>query len=168
MKIKVILFFGSVIFFFSDCKKDGKGCWQAFNPLGEDVLGLVLCDKTKAEAEAAYPQYWFYRASEKKYCWLVKIGTNTSRAWDVPESMAKKMEEERGFYFSKIDCNSFCFCEWQEKHKSKITGLYSPTKLITEFILSADSCSKLFVGRVITISETSDSLITRELTTKHP
>jgi hypothetical protein len=164
--LKSILLLGLIIFL-SDCKKDGKGCWQAFNPLGEDVLGLVLCDKTKAEAEVAYPQYWFYRSDERKYCWLVQIGTDTTRAWGVPESMAKKMEEVRGYRFSKIDCN-FCFCQWVEKHKSKITGLYIPASLITEFLLSPDSCSKLSVGKVVIVRETVDSLITRELINKHP
>jgi hypothetical protein len=165
---KLILLF-AISMLFDSCKKEGKGCWQAFNPQGYDEPGLVVCDKTKAEAEVAYPSFWFYRIGEKKYCWQVQFGTNSYRTWDVPESMVKKTMEYNGAYhFTKIDCNSFCFCEWHEKHKSKITGLYDPTKLITETLLSADSCSKLSVGRVVTVRETADSLITRELTKKHP
>ena len=66
MNLKLILFL-LVIIFFGNCNKDGKHCWQAFSPQGYDVPGLILCDKTKAEAEAAYPQNWFYRSGEKKY-----------------------------------------------------------------------------------------------------
>ena len=128
-----------------------------------------MCDKTKAEAEAAWPIYWFYRSGEKKYCWHVLIGINDYYLWDVPESMVKKYMEVNGAYqFTKVDCKSFCYCQWQEKHKSKITGLFTPTLVITENFLSADTCSKLFVGKVVTIRETSDSLITRELVEKHP
>lgn len=168
MKLKLIFILVTIILF-SSCRKDGKGCWQAFSPQGYDVTGLLLCDKTKAEAEEAWPQYWFYRIGEKKYCWQVQFGTNNYRTWEIPESMAKKTMEYNGAYqFTKIDCNSFCYCQWNEKHKSKITGLYGPTKLITETILSADSCSKLSVGRIVIIRETTDSLITRELTAKNP
>jgi len=167
MKLKYILILGVV--FFSNCTKDGKGCWQAFDPQGYDVPGLELCDKTKAEAEATYSRYWFYRSNEKKYCWLIQIGSNTSRTWGVPESIANRYMQENGAYhFTKIDCNSFCHCEWYEKHKSKITGLFSPTFFISETLLSADSCSKLSVGRVVVVRETSDSIITRELTKKFP
>jgi len=168
MKLKLILFVTTIILF-SNCRKDSKDCWQAFDPQGYDAPGLVLCDKTKAEAEEAFPQYWFYKSGEKKYCWHVQIGINDYYTWDVPESMVKKYSEYNGAYhFTKVDCDAFCFCEWHEKRKSKITGLYSPTRFISETILSTDSCSKLFVGRVITISETADSLITRELVEKHP
>jgi len=168
MKVKWILFL-LTIFLLCSCKKDGKGCWQAFNPQGYDERGLVLCDKTKAEAEAAYPQLWFYRIGERKYCWRVQIGTNTFYADGIPKSMAEKTVASNGAYhFTKIECGSFCHCLWYEKHKSKITGEYAPTRGIYETILSADSCSKLFVGRVIIISETADSLFTRELSSKTP
>ena len=168
MKLKLALFV-AVIILFSNCQKDGKGCWQAFDPQGYDAPGLVLCDKTKAEAEEAYPQYWFYRSGEKKYCWRVQIGINNYYTWDVPEPMVDKYKEYNGAYnFTKVDCGSFCFCEWYEKRKSKITGQFGPTLPITETILLPDSCSKLSVGRIITIRETADSLITRELVEKHP
>jgi len=49
-----------------------------------------------------------------------------------------------------------------------ITGQFSPTGEFAETLLSRDSCNKLFVGRIITIRETADSLITRELVEKHP
>ena len=168
MKLGQVIFLGVVILF-SNCSKDGKGCWQAFDPQGNNVPGLLLCDKTKAEAEAAYPAYWFYRSGEEQYCWLVQIGSNSYRTWGVPESIANRYMQENGAYhFTKIDCKSFCYCEWNEKHKSKITGLFGPTRLISETILSADSCSKLSPGRVIVVRETTDSLITRELSRRYP
>jgi hypothetical protein len=83
--------------------------------------------------------------------------------------MTKRLIEYNGGYqFAKVDCESFCYCEWHEKRKSKITGLFGLTGAFGEIILSKDSCSKLFVGRVITIRETADSLITREVVEKHP
>ena len=168
MKLKLILFV-VVIIFFSSCKKDGKDCWQAFSPQGFTVAGLELCDKTKAEAEEAFPQYWFYRSKEKRYCWHVLLGVNDFYIWDVPESMTERLKDYNGAYqFTKVDCGSFCFCEWHEKHKSKITGQFGPTLGFGETLLSRDSCSKLFKGRIITIRETADSLITRELVEKYP
>lgn len=87
----------------------------------------------------------------------------------MPQSMAEKFMQENGAYrLTKIDCRSFCALEWHEKHKSKITNQYGPTQLITETILSADSCSKLAVGKVVVIRESADSLITRELVKKFP
>lgn len=157
-----------IIALFSQCQKKDKGCWQAFDPLGYDA-GLVLCDQTKEEAEAAYPQFWFYRAGEAKYCWKVEIAGNTSYTPDVPESIAKRYMEEYGDYrFTKTGCNSFCHLQWLQKHQSKITGLFSPTRTISETLFSADSCSKLSVGRILTERETADSLITRELVSKSP
>ena len=168
MKAKMILLIG-LITFFNECRKDDKGCWQAFVPGGQDAPGLVLCDKTKTEAEAAYPQYWFYRQGETKYCWRVQFGTQIYYAYGVPESMANMhMSVNAAYQYTRIDCSSFCHCEWLEKHKSKITGNFGTTTIITETLLSADSCSKLFIGRVIVIRETTDSIITRELRDKQP
>jgi hypothetical protein len=168
MKVKLTLLLAIGIFQIS-CKKDGKGCWQAFDPLGYDATGLLLCDKTKAEAEAAWPQFWFYRSGETKYCWREQLGTNSYYVWGIPQSMVNKYVETNGAYqFTKIDCSSFCVCQWYEKHRSKITGLYDPTLGIVETLSSTDSCSKLFVGRIIVVRETADSLITRELIKKDP
>ncbi len=128
MKAKMILSL-IVIAFFSECGKDGKGCWQAFVPGGQDAPGLVLCGKTKAEAEAAYPQYWFYRQGEKKYCWRVQYGATTYYTWGVPESMTNMhMSVNGAFQYTKVDCSGFCFCQWLETHKSKITGQLIPIK----------------------------------------
>ena len=157
------------LFCFSSCKKDRvdtKACWQAFDPLGADVKNLVLCDKTKTEAEAAYPQYWFYNSSETKFCWRVQP-PNSSIFYtsNIPQSMADKMWAAYGYTYTKVDCNSFCTWKILEKSKSKVTGFYQPVKQFVE-TYTTDTCTKLFVGRVVTVRETTDSLITREFTQK--
>ena len=162
MKNTILLF---VLFSlgFSSCEKE-KTCWQAFDPAGIDVPGLVICDKTKAEAEAEFPNYWFYNASEDKYCWQVIYQGNTYYTKNVPESMAARMWTT-GYVYSKVDCNSFCLWEYHEKRRSKSTGLYAETRLRQETFFQ-DSCNKLFVGRIITINETADTLYTREFVKK--
>jgi len=156
----------------SGCNKDsGKGCWQAFSQSGFDVPGLTVCDVTKKEAEEKYPNYWFYRAGETKYCWKATMTGNSTYQqylYGIPESMKGNLESTYLFTLSRIDCSSFCNLRWVEKHQSKITGLYTPNTIWSETIISSDSCSKLFVGRVIVYRETADSLITRELTDKKP
>jgi len=164
---RTIISFTVVVFLFA-CKKDGKGCWQAFDTGGADVNGLIICGKTKAEAEAMHSEYWFYKVGEAKYCWQVQEPTRTAYAWDIPESMASKMTERYGYVFTRKDCSSFCSCEWYEKHKSKVTGQYGPTLLVQEYLLSADTCNKLSIGRLVVFRETTDSLITRELARKNP
>lgn len=168
MKLKLFLFVFTA-FLINSCKKDGNGCWQAFDPLGYDALGLIICDKTKAEAEAAHPQFWFYKQGEKKHCWKVQVVGRIYYAWGIPESMAEKQMQENGAYqFTKVDCNSFCTLEWHEKHKGKLTIQFGPTRVITETIVSTDSCSKLSIGKVVVVRETADSLITKELVKKYP
>jgi hypothetical protein len=157
-----------VLFSFSCSKNNDKGCWQAFHPGGADVEGLVLCDQTRSQAEAQYPQYWFYSADEAKYCWVYITSTGQEILLrHIPTSMVERMGINSATT-STIDCNSFCV--WNriiEKHKSKVTGLFGPTKLYSE-TFGADSCSTLFVGRVVVHRETADSLITREFMEKLP
>jgi hypothetical protein len=74
----------------------------------------------------------------------------------------------QGFTYIKIDCNSFCNCEWTEERKSKITGLYDLNRSVVETFLSADTCSKLYIGRIVVIRENTDSIITRKLIYKKP
>jgi hypothetical protein len=167
--VKALLSLFSVTFLLSaTCNKTDdlpavtNPCWQAFDPLGTDVNGLLICDKTKAETEAAWPQYWFYNAVETKYCWKAQQGTNpVFYAADIPQSMADKMWALYGYSYTKVDCSSFC--KWQiiEKRKSKITGLFTPNRLYVE-TLFADTCSKLFAGKIVIYQETTDSLVTRE------
>lgn len=166
MKILII----SATLFVIGCGKSGDStpapptnpCWQAFDPLGADVNGLQICNKTQAEAEATWPQYWFYNAGEAKYCWRAQqSGGPVFYAGNIPQSMADKMWALYGYTYTKVDCSSFC--KWQiiEKRKSKNTGLYVPNRLFVE-TLFADTCFKLFEGKIVMHQETIDSLITRE------
>jgi hypothetical protein len=169
MKHLVNLCIGILFIFLYSCKKDRVGCWQGYDPAGLKIQGLVVCKKTKSEAEAMYPRYWFYKEGEKEYCWRMEIGSNTYYVYEMPESITKKYMEYNGAYkFTKINCNSFCHVNWLEKHQSKTTGLFNPTKNIFETFLSADTCSKLNIGRIIVYRETADSLITREVWKKAP
>ncbi|HEX6427422.1 MAG TPA: hypothetical protein VF008_07030 [Niastella sp.] len=145
------------------CEKhdDEKACWQAFSPGGGDIPGLILCDKTLAEAEEAHPGMWFYNANENKYCWQLQTPYGIAYIRQVPVSMADKMKTERGYTNTKMDCNSFCTWTYYDKFKSKITNHYGPTKAHVETYVG-DTCSTLYVGRVIVIKETTDSIYTRE------
>ena len=166
MRRTLILY--SVVISLISCKKDDKACWQAFDKGGADATGLILCDKTRAEAEAAYPSYWFYKVGETKYCWKLQNSNGVSYGWDIPQSMADSMHKFWGFTFTRMDCSSFCFLEWNEKHKSKITGMYGPTYTKQEYLFSSDTCSKLSVGKIVVIKDTMDSLVTKELVRKEP
>lgn len=152
---------------FTFCTKEShKACWQGWSPLLFEVPGFIQCDKTKAELKAEYPGHYFSRESEEKYCW--RANQTGDYYISIPQSVIEEYGSQYGWTFTKLDCNNICYCQWLEKHRSKITGLYNPNKMIAETFLAADTCSKLFVGRVITYRETADSIITRELTQKRP
>ena len=167
--LKVLLAAILMINLFS-CNKENneKTCWQGFDPSGYTVQGLTVCDKTLDEMKAAYPGYWFYRADEPTYCWQVQPPQG-SRFYmrNVPTSMVDSIRSYRGGNFTKVDCNSFCVWQYLDKTRSKITGLYSPTRMSVE-VYAADSCSKLFLGRVIVIRETTDTIVTREFIKLNP
>ena len=144
------------------CSKDKKACWQGFSPSGTDVRGLLVCDKTLAEAEAQFPQYWFYNSKEKKYCWrVVDANGTTFYLRQVPISMTEKMKPFGGLNFYALDCNSFCIWTYHDKTRSKATGLYGPTRGRSE-VYFGDTCRTLYVGRTIVLHETADSIYTRE------
>ncbi len=155
------------------CKKENnnsvnaKACWQGYQN-GYDLPGLVVCDKTKTEAEALHPGYMFYNVNETKFCWLVSGNGTNGKVRNRPVSVADAIWKPQGYSYSKIDCNSFCNWRLVEKRKSKITGLFAnATREYRETFL-ADSCNKLFAGRIINYIETADSVITREFTVKEP
>jgi hypothetical protein len=160
--MKPLLLLVLFVLIFMSCGKEDKSCWQAFDPGGFIVPGLVICDKTYEEAQEAYPQYWFYQKDEPLYCWKVNSPSGgVSYTKNVPISMTLIMMTTGSYTFTKQDCNSFCTYEIHEKIKSKQTGLYGLTKLRTEVFLQ-DSCSKLFEGKVVVYNETADSITTRE------
>lgn len=162
--MKNFLCFLIPLFIVAGCKKEEekKDCWQAFDPAGYDARGLIVCDKTKAEAEALYPQLWFYSAAEKKYCWRTQSPrSGAGYARHIPESMVEKLTALYSISFAKTACESFCTWTLQDKFQSKITGQFKPVQQRRE-TFQQDSCSKLFVGRVIVLQETADSIYTRE------
>jgi hypothetical protein len=172
--MKHILF---AIFFFSllsvQCSKSGKGCWQAFSRQGLDIFNPPLCDMTKKEAEEKYPQYkgWFYRAGETKNCYKATKTSDPNYVeywWGIPESMKGNMEQAYGVILTKIDCSSFCKLVWNERHKSKTTSLFVTVNAYSELLLNADSCSKLYKGRIINLWETADSIAYLELVDRYP
>jgi hypothetical protein len=168
---KLLALMGVMFLLYGSCKKDGgKDCWEAQDPSGAPVyFNPPLCNITKKEAEERYPNYWFYRAGTATNCYRVQFGASTYYVTNMAEEIAQKhMQVQPAYQFTKIDCSSFCNLEWYEKHKSKVTGNYGPTLVFNETLLNADSCSKLFIGRVVIIRETSDSLITREVIEKKP
>ncbi|NTS39374.1 hypothetical protein HRG84_00535 [Flavisolibacter sp. BT320] len=152
----------------NSCTKedDKNNCWQAFDPTGYDAQGILFCDKTLAEAQAQYPQFWFYEAGEVKFCWrTVSAQGHTGYARQIPESMMEKLKQQWAIEASKTDCNSFCTWTYDDKFRSKTTGQYSPTRQSRETYL-ADSFATLFEGRVIVLKETADSIYTREFDRK--
>ena len=158
----------AVIIFACTKESNKKYCWQGFDRSGIDVTGLLVCGKTAAEVEALYPQYWFYKSTDPKYCWKAQTAQGQTIYFrNVPVSMTEKMKPYGGLTFTKMDCNSFCIWAWQEKGISKLTGFYAPTRPGVD-ILFGDTCTKLFVGRSIVIRETQDSVITREFIEKVP
>jgi hypothetical protein len=152
-----------VLSIIASCKKSNdKSCWQGFDPAGYDMPGLVLCDKTLAESEAAYPQYWFHDVNETKFCWRVQTTQGqTFYMRDIPQSMVDKMRPYGGYTYVKVDCGSFCRWRYNDKVQSKTTNLFGAARTSVE-VYMADSCSRLYAGRIITLRETADSIYTRE------
>src|SRR5687767_1799341 len=147
------------------CNREDDVCWQGFDPGGTDIPGLLYCDKTKAELEQQFPMYWFHREDEPRFCWSASTPNGVLYLRQVPASMVDMYRTWRGIIYTKVDCNSFCVWEWIEKVQHKPSGLYGKSRTDTE-IYMADSCSKLFQGRIIVTRETADSIYLREFVKK--
>lgn len=155
---------------FLSCTKEGEKefCWQGFDPNGNDVPGLIVCGKTATEVQAEYPLYWFYKVTEEKYCWQVQVAGLGIRYWrNIPVSMMEKMMARTGYSYTKVPCTSFCNWQHLDRARSKTDGGYAPTRSGRE-TYAADSCSKLYQGRVIVLRETTDSIYTREFWKQEP
>ncbi len=158
------LFFGLIIIslLLSACKKGNDStCWFLVNNLG--VIVGQACGKSEAEMNAQYgSQYGYFRTTEPLYCWkLAKLPDPDRYISYVSQYIIDRYYV--GYTASIISCNSFCNWKLQFRHKSKLTGLYSPNTIKMETIMNTgDTCSKLYVGRVFTVNETTDSLHTAE------
>ncbi|MBK8494505.1 MAG: hypothetical protein IPL50_05365 [Chitinophagaceae bacterium] len=145
------------------CKKetDKKTCWTLVDPLGNFMN--EVCGKSENEMNAEYGgRYFFFRSSDTRYCWKL-------RRQPDPEKYVRKLPQfiiNQFFptYTAEIvDCNSFCKWRVLYKRRSKITGNYGPVIQRTETIMNiSDTCGRLFVGRIVTVSETADSIHTAE------
>ena len=148
----------------NSCKKsDGKNCWYLVDALGY-VIPTPICDKTESDMNAQYgATYGFFPASDPTYCWKLTRSTYPDAyVRNVPQYVIDKYYP--GYTATTVNCNSFCIWKVLFKNQSKITGLFTPTTVKIETYLNQpiDTCSKLFVGRIVTVSETTDSIHTAE------
>lgn len=123
----ILLLFGFTVLFSSSCSKNGKDCWMAFSPQGQDAMINPICNATKKEVEAQFPGHWVYRYGETKYCYRATKANDPSfihYIWGIPGSLKGNVEKEYGVLLTRVDCSSFCRLQWNEKHKSKITGFF--------------------------------------------
>ena len=152
-----------LVMLLNSCKKDSKTCWYLVDSLGY-VIPQAICGKTESEMQAEYGnQYGFFRTSDPTYCWkLTKPTYPDAYVRNVPQYVIDRYFP--GYAAVTVNCNSFCIWRVLFRHKSKITGLYTPTTVKVETYLNQpiDTCSKLFVGRVVIVSETTDSIHTAE------
>jgi len=163
MKYKLqIAAFLLFILFTGTCKKaDQKTCWQLIDSVGNDLA--VVCHKSENDMNAEYGgQYFFYRTNAPRYCWKLTRQPNTIYyVSNQPQAIIDIFYQ--GYTAEIVNCNSVCNWRVLYKHRSKITGNYTPTTLKHESIINVnDSCGKLFKGRIVTVSETADSIHTAE------
>jgi hypothetical protein len=148
----------------SACNKESQKqyCWKAYDLNGNIVADSTLCGKTKAEVEAEFLQFKFFRQYEETFCWQDKNeqGSDTYIRHFSP-SLMEWFYPSGAYSYSKADCNSFCIWKWLQITQSKTTGLFNQTRIFIE-TYAADSCAKLFEGRRIIIREKADSIIYRE------
>lgn len=144
------------------CKKENqKTCWTLVDHLG--FIMNEVCGKSENEMNAEYgSQFFFFRSSEPYYCWkLTKPSSPDNYIRNVPQFIIGKFFPS--YTAAIVNCSSFCKWRVLYKHRSKITGNYGPVIQKTETILNiSDTCGKLFVGRIVTVSETVDSIHTAE------
>lgn len=150
---------------FASCKKENekKYCWQLYDALGNEVM--VTCNKTETEMTVAYGNL-FDRQDAPRYCWKVQQGAGGS--FSYPENITEKM---LGVFFPGATTKEKIACGYCQKWASREKGLYKPSgsfayKPVKAEVLCGDTCATLFVGRIIKIRETADSLITVEFLQK--
>ncbi|HMJ46536.1 MAG TPA: hypothetical protein VK498_04365 [Ferruginibacter sp.] len=164
MKRNLMLFL-VMCFSFVSCKKESdiKTCWQLVQN-GGLVNGGEICNKTQTEMQDQYGnQFDFFRSSEPRYCWRFN-GPQISGygyARNLPQYIIDKYYTPYSYVSIKINCNSFCNWRMFIRSQSKITGQYQPTLVKNETYLT-DTCRTLYVGRIVVVRETTDSLITAE------
>lgn len=160
MRTTLLLF--SVLLICS-CSKNKEHCWDIFDALGNQIK--KECGKTEKEIAEQYGIY-YDRSDAPKYCWKVVYPGNGP--FGYAENVSEKMI---GIYSSgalnkeKVACG---YCQnWMSRQKNlyKPTGnfAYSPAHVER---YCGDTCATIFAGRILTLRETADSLITLEFVQK--
>ncbi len=172
MKTKKLIYLPLILFIVivvGACKKTKeKVCWQRFDWFAYMSVGDPICDeRTKEELEAATPQFYYYDSKEPTYCWKAKVNNSSNEFYvdGMPQSMVDKLWKPYGYIYNKIDCNSYCSWEVHQKRTHKINGGITLQNILNETFLT-DTCSKLVVGKIVKLSETIDSITTREFMKK--
>lgn len=165
MKIK---YFFLVMILFSACKKEGdkKQCWYLLDLNGGQV-GQV-CDKSKVQMESEYTgSYYFYSTSDPTFCWKIQHPAQPvfylRNIAQYPIDIA--LPASQGYSAVKVDCNSFCNWEHQDRRGNKNTGIFTfGIKKVESFL--PDSCTNIFAGKEVIIRETTDSVYYRKFIQK--
>ncbi len=147
---------------FSACEKDKEYCWLLYDQLGNE--GGIVCNKTEEEMEDQYGVY-FDRENATRYCWKIQYATGSP---GYPEKVTEKMA---GIFFQGAVTKEKIPCGYCQKWASRQKDLYKPTggfsyRPVKAEVLCGDTCATLFVGRIVTIRDTPDSLITVEFLQK--
>jgi hypothetical protein len=163
--MKKIMIVALSVLLFAACSKDKEKeyCWQVYDALGNEIM--ILCGKTEAQMTADYGVY-FDRENATRYCWKIQQGAGGP--FSYPENLTEKMV---GIYFPGATVKEKIACGYCQRWASREKGLYKPTgsfayKPVKAETLCGDTCATLFVGRIITIRDTPDSLITVEFLQK--
>jgi hypothetical protein len=144
------------------CKKNQEHCWQVYDALGNAVT--IVCGKTESEMKEQYGIY-FDREDAIKYCWKIQ---QPAGFYSYPENLSEKMAE---IYFAGAVTREKITCGYCQMWVSREKGLYKPNgnfsyKPAKVEQYCGDTCSKIFVGRIVILRDTPDSLITAEFLQK--
>jgi len=156
-----ILFF-IIASFLVACTKNKEHCWQLYDALGNEIG--IICGKTESEMTAQYGVY-FDRKEAKRYCWKIQY---PGGGFSYPENITEKMA---GIFFQGAVIREKVPCGYCQKWMSREKELYKPTgifhfKPIKVEQYCGDTCATIFVGRIVVIRDTPDSLITVEFLQK--
>mgnify|MGYP001157868281 CR=1 FL=1 len=149
----------------ASCMKDTPNqtfnCWYLVD--SGYITGNPICNKTRAEMYETYGgQYFFVNINEAWFCWKLIDGLDTIYRRNVTQSMVDSLFTPFAIQSAQVQCNSFCKWKVLFRSKNNVNGAYGPdvTRIITFTGASADTCSTLTPGRVVTILSTLDTLYT--------
>ena len=155
-----IAFIGTVILL-CNCSKYKTHCWDVYDALGNQIA--IVCGKTEDEISAQYGPY-YDRSDAPKYCWTIQLQSGNI---SYVENLSEKIINIYVVAVSKqkVPCG---YCQkWSHREKDlhKATGNFVYQQVRIEQYCG-DTCTKLFVGKIVIIRDTPDSLITVEFLQK--